>query len=273
LKCFFINLDDATARRARLEADFAALAPASWSLQRFRAVTAGDVLAAQCPGELRPVEKACFLSHRRLIEQNEGSSSPLFILEDDAKLGRHTARMLNEFLGANPHLAWDLLYTDVIVPEIGDVVNLIRTRRECEQQRGIALINLERLRFGGATAYLVNSRSLGKLARLLREEKSLDCPYDIFLRRLIVERKLTAHVLFPFLTTVAADVGGSQIQPAESATTELVWDTFRTMMWFERDSDQVTAALNRLRAQVCDEESAVYGPLLSAYVSRRFLQK
>ncbi len=170
MKCFFINLDDATARRARLEADFAALAPASWSLQRFRAVTAGDVLAAQCPGELRPVEKACFLSHRRLIEQNEGSSSPLFILEDDAKLGRHTARMLNEFLGANPHLAWDLLYTDVIVPEIGDVVNLIRTRRECEQQRGIALINLERLRFGGATAYLVNSRSLGKLARLLREK-------------------------------------------------------------------------------------------------------
>jgi GR25 family glycosyltransferase involved in LPS biosynthesis len=75
MKSFYINLDNAVARRNSIEDSFARHNNCGWTLERFQAVDA--------PGILRDEEKACFLSHRKLIGENANADEPIFVLEDD----------------------------------------------------------------------------------------------------------------------------------------------------------------------------------------------
>ncbi len=64
MECFYINLDRATERRRAIEANFMNTRMPGWTLTRFPAVDAANV---STPGNLTASEKACFLSHRALI--------------------------------------------------------------------------------------------------------------------------------------------------------------------------------------------------------------
>ena len=59
-RCVYINLPSAHARRAAVEASFAAAEPRGWTLHRFEALGPAEV--AEVPGELGPGEKG-----RRLL--------------------------------------------------------------------------------------------------------------------------------------------------------------------------------------------------------------
>jgi GR25 family glycosyltransferase involved in LPS biosynthesis len=267
LECVFINLDSAGQRRAELEANFAACKGPGWSLTRFRAVEPAGV--QDIPGSVRPFEKACFQSHRRAIASKVGTRNPVFMLEDDALLGPSSAHLIERIVFANDHLGWDLLYTDICVPHISSMLELVRLRRQLKVPREVRLINLRTLAFAGATAYIVNPASLGKLSAILESYRTFEEPFDLCLRNLVGQRRLSAFAVFPFATSLSAAAEASQVQDS-SGGRDLVWNLFRKMIWVDRDIAMHGSALAEIDQLMCDEEVRSFGTLFSAMASAKF---
>jgi GR25 family glycosyltransferase involved in LPS biosynthesis len=269
MDCYYINLDGAAERRAVLERNFAQCRGERWTLSRFPATDAARAAAQGIAGTLRPAEKACFLSHRDLIRSQLADPQPVFILEDDAALGARTCGIVDDFVQRNGESDWDIAYTDVCVPQVESMVNLVRLRQRWSKTGGIMMLDLAGFPYVGATAYLVNGRSKHRLSQLLDAVTVLDTPYDLYLRSLIHGRQLRALVFFPFITTLSPCAGTSQIQPA-GLTHELVWNTFRQLIWIERTIEPHRCVLEDIRARLCDAEALPFATLFAAIASRHY---
>lgn len=270
MDCFFINLDRQAQRRAELEASFAKNNDKNWRLSRFSAVDANSLDPELNIGSLTPNEKACFLSHRSVIENNLQQTAPFFVLEDDVCFGKDTFHIIELFMQSQNNAEWDLIFTDVCVPGIVDMLDLLKKRRLLAANGKVELIDLSQLWFAGATAYIVNHRSAGKLHALLAEAASLNIPYDLYLRNLIRAQKLRAFTFFPFLTTLAESSDQSQIQHSSSELTEHILNTYRRMIWQERDANAYRPTLDKLINNFCDAELADFGMLISLFASDKF---
>jgi len=262
-----LNLDSAEARKTQIEANFAQNKGPGWTWARFPAVVADGV--GDVPGRLRPAEKACFLSHKRALASHLNSEGPVFILEDDALFGPHTAQTIDRIVFANDNLAWDLLYTDVCVPQASSMIELLKLRRQLDVPREVRLINLRGFPYAGATAYIVNARSIAKLLALLESESALDVPYDLHLRNLVNSGRLRAYAFFPFLTSLSAAADESQVQPQDAASADVVWNLFRRMVWIDRDLELHREALERIGRDLCDEELRAFGVLFGVMSSSK----
>ena len=272
MDCVYINLDRAADRRAALERNFAETRIEGWSLSRFPAVDATD--AAAVPGRAGPAEKACFLSHRTLIGAHRDGPHPILVLEDDAVLGAHSCAAIDRLLAEQARdLDWDILFTDICVPSPQTMIELVRLRRRLSASNQTALLNLANVPFAGSTAYIVNGKAKARLRDLLDAPASLDLPYDLHLARLVGERSIAAFAVFPFLTSLSGLSGTSSIQHGRSQDSDLVWNTFRKMMWLDRDLAAQKPALAELDAALGDEESRMFGQLLSAMTSGKYRDK
>lgn len=258
MRACYINLDTAVERRRQLEADFALVPSAGWTLQRFPAVTAADV--AQAPGRLRPTEKACFESHRRLIGRHLDDEAPLFVLEDDVVFSRPAFPLLTEMLQRPED--WDLLYTDLALVQPARIVEAVRTRERLGGAGEVATAALGGAAFVGATAYLVRGGSKARLHRLLVEASELDTPYDVYLNQRVMAGDLKAAVCLPFLTTPSEHGSRSQIRP-EAPVSHRAFDLFRRLMFIERDLDACSDAARALEACLSAPER-VLGTLVGA---------
>lgn len=273
MECVYINLDASTTRRRHIEDNFLAHRRDGWQLTRFPAINVDHVHAHRVAGTLSPREKACFLSHRQALAQQAAGPGHVFILEDDALFGSQTCEATDRFLLDNPQLDWDVLYTDICVPDVSTMVNLVKVRQRLTSEKRVSLLNLNQMSFAGATAYVVNGKSKARLSALLASAASLDLPYDLFLRQLIHERKITGYCFFPFITSLSADSEASQIQKAGTQSTDLVWNTYRRMIWTDRDLARESTTLSEIDRQLCDEESRAFGVLFAAMASTKFTLK
>ncbi|CAN7263277.1 glycosyltransferase family 25 protein [Phenylobacterium sp. LjRoot219] len=258
MRASYINLDEATARRAGLEASFAAAPHDGWTLTRFPAVTAAEM--AQAPGALSAREKACFESHRRLIGQHLDDAAPLMVLEDDAAFSSVVFRYLDHLLAAPAD--WDLLFTDVALPQADVMVSMARAWGPLKQAQELRLMPLAGTAFSAATAYLVRGTSKARLHALLSDAAPLDTPYDLRLRQLVAAGELKALACFPFLTTLAAAADASQIRHDDEVH-QRVADTFRRLMFIERDLAASRPAVAAIRVEA-DEVEQLLGGLLGA---------
>lgn len=263
MRCVYINLPQATARRAHMEAEFARSAPEGVSLERFHAMDAAT--AAHLPGQARAPEKACFLSHRNAIAAHHDGETPLLVLEDDVLLSP-------EAFGAHrlpPGDDWDLLFTDAALADPGTWIRLAKNRPGLVQEGRIRVLDLGGIGFASAAGYVVNGRSKGRVLAALDALPALDGPYDIALRGLVKAGRLRACLTFPFLTSIAAfsDVD-SQIQRAGNAADQIS-NTFRRLMFVGRDIAQSRAEAEAIAARA-DEESRLVGLILAGVVSDRF---
>jgi GR25 family glycosyltransferase involved in LPS biosynthesis len=271
MKCIYINLERATTRRAQLEANWAEHGGSGWQLERFPAVDARYIEETNVPGSLRPGEKGCFFSHSAVIEMNRGATAPIFIVEDDMMLGKNSAATINNFLGVCDNYDWDIAYTDVCIPLPQTMLDLVKLRHELSDTGEVRLLDVKDFPFAGATAYLVNHRSLDKLAGLLAHEEELNYPYDLVLRRLIYERKLKGLVFFPFVTSLSEESDVSQIQQDVSA--DAIWNGFRKIIWVDRDLNKVLPSVERINEQLCDDESRLLGVLFAGMLSKSYVEK
>ena len=273
MECFYINLDSAVARREYLEGNFSAVKAPHWKLTRYPARDVAHVAAHNLAGSLRPSEKACFASHRDLICQSMQVDGHVMILEDDAHFGARTCAAIDRQIVNNPMLAgWDIIYTDVAIPNIGDMVEMIRMRQQLDPDH-LNFFDLRAVSFAGATAYIVNRNSKRKLCELLGQVSSLDVPYDLYLRRLVMESKITALAAFPFATTLSDHSEASQIQQDGYQATETVLNLFRKMIWAERDIGRYREVLEQLDRNFCDEESRAFAVLWAVMANRNFRSK
>lgn len=270
MKCIYINLDKAVARRAQLEENWAAHRGSGWELERFPAVDTRYVEENGVPGKLRPGEKGCFLSHCAAIAMHVGSTVPLLMLEDDAQLGPRTAAAIGHFLRTHEGYDWDIAFTDACIPLAPTMMDLLALRQSLADGE-VRVLDLADITFAGSTGYLVNPRSLGKLAELLGAYMELDLPYDLQLRSLVREKKLKALMLFPFVTSLSDESGASQIQ--EEGAADRIWNAFRKLVWLDRDLDKVRPAIRKIDEELCDEESRLLGVLLAGLMSKSYVQK
>jgi GR25 family glycosyltransferase involved in LPS biosynthesis len=271
MKCIYINLERAATRRAQIEANWAEYGGSGWQLERFPAIDARYIEENGIPGGLRPGEKACFFSHSAIIEMNRGATAPVFIMEDDMVLGKNTAATVNNFLSMCDSYDWDIAYTDVCIPLPQTMLDLVKLRHELSNSGEVRLLDVKDFPFAGATAYIVNHRSLDKVAGLLAQEEELNYPYDLVLRTLIYERKLKGLVFFPFVTSLSDESNVSQIQ--ESVSTDVIWNGFRKLMWIDRDLRKVLPSIEQIDRELCDDESRLLGVLFAGMLAKSYTEK
>lgn len=253
MRCVFINLDEATERRAAVERSFAASAPAGCRLERFAAVPAAQ--AQREPGSLSGSAKGCFLSHLAVIEQHT-TDEVLFVAEDDVRFSPYALSTAPQLLA--PGL--DLLFTDVIVGDPTMWLRLARLRAGLKAEGKFRVLDLSAFSFAGATAYLVNRGAAARIAAALRELGDLNAPYDIALRSLVHSRKISAAAVFPFVTSLAPSAESSQI--ADAGLTDLVSNAYRGLMHVNPDLGRANQLAARIEAEV-DEESRLLGIVIA----------
>ena len=271
----YINLKAATARRARLEAQVQALPPGQWVLQRFEAIDADSDECRLAQGRISEREKGCFLSHKALLTQmlHSGVEIPFMVWEDDVLVGPSAHGAVERFLAQAAPSTWDILYTDLIVPDLGSMLELLTKSRKLRPRQEVEVLDLRGRSFAGASAYLVNPRSLQKVVAALDSVAALNEPVDLLLRRFIHEGALSARALFPFVTTVSDASLQSQIQPDADTGTDLAWTLFRRLMWSECQVESLYPMCNQLSSLHPDPESSVMGVITAALISPYFKPK
>jgi hypothetical protein len=271
----YINLRNAEQRRLALEASIRTLPPGQWQLMRFEAIDKDHPTCRAMVGRATAGEKACYLSHMTLLTEmlEMDTQEPFFVWEDDVLVGYRTNEAVANFVKQTASDAWDLLYTDVVVPDLPSMLELFMRGRLLRQRNHMEVIDLRTLGFAGTTSYLVNTSSLPKIASLLAGLPNLDEPLDLLLRRWIHQGVIKGHVLFPFVTTVSDAGLSSQIASEGTAGTDLAWNLFRRLTWLEADVEQLYPLCNQLSSLHADPASSVMGVITAAQLSPRFRPK
>jgi GR25 family glycosyltransferase involved in LPS biosynthesis len=207
---FYINLDRNPERRLAIEAELDKF-NAAGRYTRFPAVD--GVSCGVKSGTLTASEIGCFLSHTGLLEQNQSQAVNLHVMEDDVLFSRYACEMLdaavtNDFFGS-----FDIVYTDVFVPIDVELIASYKKmydeslRVDSEGRRSFGnfqVLDLSDRNFASAASFLVNGNSVSKLCDLCRRhlDSGLILPIDLLLRNLVLEGKLRAACIFPFVTSV-----------------------------------------------------------------------
>lgn len=267
MQCCYINLDQAMQRREDIEASFAMAARPGWRLERFRALDAATMEERSVAGSTTRAEKACFMSHRAVIEAHSGKAEHLLVLEDDVAFGATTFDIVDGFLQRNADADWDLLFLDIGTLDINDMLTMYFNREKFIRQRMVIPLDLAKFRFFGSNSYIVNGRSFGKVIACLDSGRPIDMTYDIFLAERIRQGALKAAVLFPFATTLSPNAGVSQIQRSSIDTVNLARDIFRNMMWLESDPASVEESLQQLEPMIASSGHAALAKVLTAVCS------
>ena len=149
MQCCYINLDRALQRKEDIEASFKAAARPGWRLGRFRALDAAFVEEQLVEGSRTKSEKACFMSHRAVIQKYAGSAEHLLVVEDDVVFGVATFDIVDGFLQQNAEEDWDLLFLDISAIDIRDMLTMYFNREKFIRQRKVIPLDLARLPFFG----------------------------------------------------------------------------------------------------------------------------
>jgi GR25 family glycosyltransferase involved in LPS biosynthesis len=267
MQCRYINLDHAIQRRAAIEASFAKAARPGWTLSRFKAIDTGFIDRQPIAGKKTAAEKACYLSHKALIEAHAASAGHLLVLEDDVEFGIATCEIVDGFLQQNPGAEWDLLFLDVCVYSVDDLVTLYFHREGLMKDRRVIPLDLAKLTFFGTNAYIVNAGSRQKVLACLEAGLPVDVEYDLYLAAQVRQGRLKAAVLFPFLTTLSDHATSSQIQPACVDGLNQARNLFRNFLWLESAPDQLAAGLAECEAAIAKTKHQVFFTLLAALIT------
>lgn len=274
MHCIYINLERQAERRDFLEENFAAYADPSWTLHRFEAVDAGRLPLSFREGAMRDSEKACFASHVGALEMALQFPGDSMILEDDACFGPRSAEMIRLALETSRKGPWDLLFTDACIVDAPGMLELYEMRKDWEQHRSVLLADLRRMRFAGATAYIVSEQAKGRLLDYLKGMTHFDHPYDLVLRDLIQLGRFSAHVVLPFATSLSVYADVSQIQTSATAATEICWNAFRRLIWVDAFSNgSPVTEIERVASSFPDPAADAFGKIMALRLSRHFQNK
>ena len=268
---YHINVASQPDRRAAIEAELAQLPP-DWAASRVEAVTPATLDSARAVASLQPGENACCQSHRRVMDLAAAAGGHALVLEDDVQLAPRSAELIDGAVNALPPTAWDLLFTDVAIPDPEPMLQLFLLRRRATAEGRMHLLNLAGLPFCGSTAYVINGASLRRVMAVVDANRH-GLPFDLLLRQAIFDGELSGRLIFPFPTTVSAAADASQIQAASVQGTDLLWNAYRRLMWIGQDPARVEATLAALPVPTGDVESQLMGRILTVALSPALVRK
>lgn len=270
MHCFYINLDSKTDRRETIEKNFLDNTDGSWELKRFPAIDVSYVRKHSLPGNLRETEKACFSSHKTVISDSRYATDHVLIMEDDSCLGKETQNTIKSIVKDNSS-GWDIMYGEVCVPEPENMCRLIRLKNDLKG--GTTFLDLSKMNYAGATAYVINKNSILKIYNLLQKVRSYDVPFDLLLRQYVHTGQLKAFVPFPFITSFAENALNSDIREKMELSTDLVWILFRKLMWTDAVIAKEQKHLDFIKQNLVTEDSEAYATILSACLSNKLMVK
>jgi GR25 family glycosyltransferase involved in LPS biosynthesis len=272
---YYINLDQAIDRKKSLEENLSKFKDDNFTVSRINAINVNYILENNIKGSIRDSEKACFLSHMKAIESSLGNENSCFIIEDDAMFGPSANLITN--LEKNVDKNIDLIFTDICIPNIHDMIDLFFLRKECVHSKKLIYLDLKKLSaFAGTSAYLIPNKSKRKVFELIQKYKKLDLPYDLFLRQCIYKNNLNGVFIFPFLTSLSNDSLLTQNQLPEEKITDLTWDTFRRLMFVDSemiDFDFMNLLSENIEKNFYDSQSENFTKILKVIVSEKFRSK
>ena len=271
LNIFYINLDDATERRIALEECLNQFSSSDIQCHRISAYSKEYVEKNKIPGKIRSGEKGCFLSHQKAIQEALKYPGNALILEDDAMLGGETINVLNHFLPTIEQKI-DILFTDLCVSDVNSMLQLFKLRRSMLGNGILEVLETKRIEFSGATAYILNDGSKQKLLDILDTYNSLDLPYDLFLKSLILQDKLDSGFIFPFVTRLSPLSSQTQLQLDSDRLNNIAWDAFRKLMFFETKAipDDILWDLDQIPNDFYDAQAEVFTKILRLILSENF---
>lgn len=272
---FYINLDSENQRKVFLEKNYQQFIGGDWPLTRVDAVVADSDTVRSLSGTLSLREKACFKSHLLAIEQGLDLPDDILILEDDALFGSYSKHLIVSGLALLRDQEWDLLFLDVAVPNPESMIDFFRLRQFLIAQARFNLVDLSKINFAGATAYIINANSKKKIYDELMSLKEINTPYDLQLRNLIHEEKLKGQVIFPFASTLSEFADSSQIQPQSTQRTDQAWNAYRRLVWVgcANEPYNPVVANEQLIQAVDDLYSKNLGAILAITLGKNFQEK
>jgi GR25 family glycosyltransferase involved in LPS biosynthesis len=268
MHCFCINLDNAHARWEFVKNNYAQHAP-RWSLQRVVAIDTNLVV----PGRVRAVEKAVFLSHCKALKESCAVKGHAWIVEDDVLLGKKSVDRIERALEAVKEREWDLLFTDVCIANLAQMLNLFENGKILLNKKKFEVINLKPVTFAGLTSYIVNEKSKKKIFDHFCSLGKIDRPIDLYIRDLVRKDKLKALCIFPFATSLSMFAENTQIQPTDTQFTDFVFNAFRRLVWDESDPRAVGDVLDKILGDDVAEEVKVLSKLVASVLSPHFKHK
>lgn len=276
-KVVYINLDAAKSRRTDIEKNFSKLNSQDWVLERFQAINNFSEEVKKIKTNISNSEKACALSHINCIKKNLSSKDLVLVVEDDTEIGVETHNILINFLNflKKDRIDWDILYTDLIIPDVHDMIRLVKYRHDLKQKKQLTLLDLTKINsFAGLSAYIINPSSSKKINDLIiNNQKVFDTPIDIYVRELIHQKKIKGLSIFPFITTVSRNSINSQIQSQEHALTEYCWSLFRMLIWNESEISEQKELIKIIQTAHANDYYGQFGPIISHLISDKFITK
>ena len=273
MDCYYINLANDKQKRVELERKFEAAKPKGWNLKRFEAIDKAHNRVREIQGNINDGAKGCFLSHQTLIGECLDSTDPLFITEDDAHFTQSSLAILNEVLKQiNGREDWDLLFTDICVPNPAMMLDLYMLKKSLPNQQ-IQLLDLKDKPFASTVSYIVNPKSLKKIFGLLTQSKELNTPIDLYYRLLTHSGHIKSFVTFPFLTTLSNRSMETNIQSREFEYTETLWHTFRKFIWIDADLVAVKHNAKEITQSEISEESLILLDIMSGFFREKYAEK
>ncbi|MDB5360044.1 MAG: hypothetical protein JWO51_1341 [Rhodospirillales bacterium] len=271
MKYLFINLENATDRRAFVERNFGECSDRS--IYCVPAVDIASVEARGIEGDVRAGEKACYLSHLKALRTSLAHEEDVLIAEDDVLFSKYSIGIIDNTRANLEESGWDIIFSDLCIPGIMAMLNFFFLARKARKNSEHYYMEIKGdFQFAGATSYIVHRNAKRKILDLMERER-IDRPYDLALRDLIAMGKLKAYVIVPFATSLSKLGDSSQIQADSVAATEFVWNSFRRLVWQGRDMAAMLEDSRRLDAEFQNDENEVFSRVLKAALSEGFGQK
>lgn len=270
--CNYINLASRTDKKILIERSFEVNKIEGWTLRRFEAIDKVYVENKNIAGSLPSAEKGCFLSHQFIINNAEQTEGHLFIVEDDVVFGKNTFSIIDNIIQDIDH-PWDVLFLDVCIPVPEGMIQLFKFGNMLKEQGAVTLLDLSDKAFASAASYIVNKNSINKLAHLLQKQDQINIPIDLLYKQLIYSGEIKAFVTFPFLTSLSSLSEKSDLQSQDSYQTELIWHTFRKLIWNQSRREDYQENLEILKNQKYNQAEEDFSILLKGFINKQFLNK
>lgn len=252
-----INLDRATDRWTRVQQSHAAHLGDHMALERLPATDTKMVEARRTPGTLSSPEKGCLLSHLNAFDiLATRGPGPFWIAEDDIAFGQQTVHRLGLLLERLKSASWDILFTDVTIATPRDMLEFWVRRDRLRGENDVDAVDLSGTAFGGTTSYLVNAGALPKLRRMTANMGPLNVAWDVWLRAMAKQRRLTCLTALPFLTRVSHS-------PSQIQTNQAVfewWAAYRDLMFCDPDLSSIAGRIDAIESP--PPEAALFGRIL-----------
>jgi hypothetical protein len=266
----FINLDRATARRSAMESQLSDIG-LPYAVERFAAIEGSG--QPGCPGNLRPGQYGCWLSHLAALERSLPSRRHLHVMEDDALLSRNLALLPEALatLASDPGASWDVLYLDATLVEIADMYQMFEWVQRARRNGNVHLHPIPaEFTVYGALSYVVNSSRKKNVLEFLRPYLHAGAPIDDVFAAGIRQGRLKAYLTAPFLTSGSEASMASDVGYEDGGDGLLAWFLFRRLCFFDLGEDaaaRLTARIAELTRGLTRPE-AIFGALCAYRVAK-----